>query len=200
VLLVAMKGCIVELNSGETLSMEPGECVLLEDVMKPGHRVKPLEHGEISVLFLTLPESYYHVGKEHLSLPSSFIAPIASRDPCPIDRPTTPELTTQSEQLDPSLLLSAWTVRRVRRFCLAIFGLSVSTLAADFLGKTAPLWLAVGIGGTSFVTAVTWAIVAGGDSLLSYFDFLFEKRKLQSSSAESYEVLDAPEMVTADPR
>ena len=198
-LMVALKGCILELNSGESLGLAAGDVVVLEDVLKPGHKVKPLEHGEISVLFLTLPQPYYHTGKEHSSLPNTFISPSIRRDPCPSDPDVTPELLGRSKPLEGSPIQSTWSTQKVRRLCLGIFGLSVSTLAADFLGKTAPLWLAVGIGGTSFVVAVTWATVTGGDALLTHLDLFFERRKLFSPSFDEQSTdVQTPDMELVD--
>ncbi|GKY96480.1 hypothetical protein MPSEU_000607400 [Mayamaea pseudoterrestris] len=184
VLMIALNACLLELNSGESLALAAGDVILLEDVLKPGHKIKPLEHNEISVMFLTLPVPYYHTGLDHLSLPSTFVSPSSQRDPCPSDPNAAPELLKSRVQNARLPLQSVWTMQRIRRLCLGIFGLSVSTLAADFLGKTAPLWLAVGIGGTSFVTAVTWGIVTGGDRLLTHVDWLLEKRKLNASFAD----------------
>ena len=198
-LMVALKGCILELNSGESLGLAAGDVVVLEDVLKPGHKVKPMEHGEISVLFLTLPHPYYHTGKEHSSLPSTFVSPSGRRDPCPNDPDVNAELLGPSKPLGASLIQSTWSVQKIRRLCLGIFGLSVSTLAADFLGKTAPLWLAVGIGGTSFVAAVTWATVTGGDALLTNLDLFFERRKLFAPDVDEHPTyLETPDIELDD--
>jgi hypothetical protein len=176
--MVALNGCLLELNSGESLALAAGDVILLEDALKPGHKVKPLEHNDLRVLYLTLPDPYYHTGKEHLSLPASFVLPTTKKGPCPNNPYVIAEVIGQPKEQMSLVPNTVWTAQRIRRVCLGIFGLSVSTLAADFMGKTAPLWLAVGIGGTSFVVAVTWSVVTGGDALLSHLIMLLEKRKL----------------------
>jgi hypothetical protein len=74
-----------------------------------------------------------------------------------------------------------WDGRRIRMLILGTIGLSLSTLAADFLGKTAPLWLAVGIGGTCFVAGSTYGITMAGDYLLTQLQLWFERRRLESN-------------------
>lgn len=191
--MVALNGCLLELNSGESMTLAAGDVVLLEDVLKPGHKVKPSDHGEISVLFMTLPQPYYHTGKDHLSLPNTFVEPSRRRDPCPTsgaDADDTPALMGNLDDRNRSSMESSWTTQQMRRIILGIFGLSVSALAADWLGKVAPLWVAVGIGGTCFVTGVTWAIINTGDALMTHFDVYMEKRKLQLQTEDENLVID----------
>lgn len=180
--MVALRRCLLELNSGETMTLAAGDLVLLEDVLKPGHKVKPLEQGDISVLFLTLPQPYYYTGKEHLSLPSSFVAPSKRINPCPSTAElvgAAPSSSSGSMKANIASMKDELTTQQTRTIFLAILGLSVSTIAVDFLGRTAPLWLAVGIGGTSFVAGGTWAITKCGNALLTSLDELLEKRKLE---------------------
>lgn len=70
---------------------------------------------------------------------------------------------------------------KIRKFLLGAVGLSLTTLMADFLGKVAPLWVAVGIGGTTFVAGGTYATVQGGDYLWTYMETWRERRRLELS-------------------
>ena len=70
---------------------------------------------------------------------------------------------------------------KVRKLLLGAVGVSLSTLMADFLGKVAPLWLAVGIGGTCFVVGGTIGIVQGGDYLLTEIEMWQERKRLDLS-------------------
>jgi hypothetical protein len=189
VLAVALTPVVVELNSGESLTLRVGQVILLEDVLKPGHKIRPLEKNhELLMLFLTLPQQYYATGINQISLPASFLTPTKRKDPCPnvrngeIDRG---EMAVDSSGAELTAGPMPWTAKRIRKVTLALIGVSLSTLAADFMGKTFPLWLAVGIGGTSFVAGATWAIVTGGDFLFTTADVWLERRKLTETSQSS---------------
>jgi hypothetical protein len=221
VLVVALSPMAMDLNSGESREFGAGSVILLEDVLIAGHRMRPLGSTKegVSVLFLTLPQQFAHAGRDHISLPASFLKPARRDDPCPNEHPLDDDargagfgasndtvvssknevsvggppsdpLATM-EELGPSNSgLSHWTPRRVRRGLLTIFGLSLSSLAADFLAKTAPLWLAVGVGGTCFVAACTWTMTAGGDALWMAVELQLERRKLGATSGDASLVLE----------
>jgi len=198
VLAVALSPLAVDLNSGETQNFAAGDVILLEDVLLPGHKMRPLHtsHG-VSLLFLTLPEQHTRTGKDSVSLPPALFK--RRTDPCPGEHPegsaevgstsnrlTRVDTTSSLGSIDADSLMSPgntfwWTSRQVRRLALAVVGMSLSTLAADFLGKTAPLWLAVGVGGTCFVGGGTWAFTALGDALWTAVQVGMEKRKLHTN-------------------
>jgi hypothetical protein len=221
VLVVALSPLIMDLNSGESREFGAGSVILLEDVLIAGHRMRPLGNTKegVSVLFLTLPQQFAHSGRDHISLPASFLRPAHRDDPCPNEHPwdedvrgsgfdvsnstvVSPKnevyvdgssgdpLATIEELGSSDTVPSHWTPRRLRRGLLAVFGLSLSSLAADFLAKTAPLWLAVGVGGTCFVAACTWAVAAGGDALWMAVELHLERRKLGATSGDASLVLE----------
>jgi hypothetical protein len=156
VLAIALSPFLLEVSSGETRTIQAGEAVLLEDVLIPGHKFKPLGHHDVKVLLLTLPQTHYITGKDKISISS-----YKKADPCPL--PAT-NLEQPPGTLQQSVVEQARRVFRIRRVAFGIAGLSLSTLIADFLGKTAPLWLAVGVGGTFFVVAGTAGTILLGES------------------------------------
>jgi hypothetical protein len=199
VLVVALSPYIMELNSGETLEFRVGDVVLLEDCLRPGHRMRPVPSGgpnNLRALFLTLPQQHYHTGKQYFSLKK---AVMRSQAPCEVRQVEAdlrevesfvgivPPETTVMIAPDISAMVQQpfqpefWDGRRIRMLILGTIGLSLSTLAADFLGKTAPLWLAVGIGGTCFVAGSTYGITMAGDYLLTQLQLWFERRRLESN-------------------
>jgi hypothetical protein len=193
VLVVALSPCIVELSSGESLEFQAGDVILLEDVLLPGHRVRPVQASDSSnsnglkLLFLTLPQQHLHAGRDHLSIRSATMTR-EKQDPCPdlaflevedFDAPV--EIPNPKPFLQP-FRQGFWDARRIRLFALGTIGMSLSTLAADFLGKTAPLWLAVGIGGTCFVVGTTYAVTLAGDHILNELELWYERRRLKRSN------------------
>jgi len=66
---------------------------------------------------------------------------------------------------------------------LGIAGLSLSTIVADFLGKTAPLWLAVGVGGLFFVVSTTVGTVVLGEAAANSFQAWQFQRRLKVDRA-----------------
>jgi hypothetical protein len=199
VLVVALSPYIMELNSGETLEFRVGDVVLLEDCLRPGHRMRPLRSGgpnNLRALFLTLPQQHYHIGKQHFSLKK---AVMRSQAPCEVRQVEddlrelesfvgiVPPKTTKMIAPDISSMVQQpfqpefWDGRRIRMLVLGTIGLSLSTLAADFLGKTAPLWLAVGIGGTCFVAGSTYSITMAGDYILTQLQLWIERSRLESN-------------------
>jgi hypothetical protein len=218
VLVVTLSPIAMDLNSGETREFQAGSVILLEDVLIAGHKMRPVANNSregVSVLFLTLPYQFVHTGREHISLPASFLKPVQRDDPCPnehapVDLSGGSSLMNETDgapagdaerdassvssinlMLDSSGTgLSFWRPRNVRRGLLAVFGLSLSSLAADFLAKTAPLWLAVGVGGTCFVAAGTWAMAVGGDALWMAVELQLERRKLGATSVDANLILE----------
>lgn len=218
VLVVTLSPIAMDLNSGETREFHAGSVILLEDVLLAGHKMRPLATNSregVSVLFLTLPHQFVHTGREHISLPASFLKPAHRDDPCPNEhesgdssgssslRNETDGVPTGGADDEDSTVssinlmldssgtgLAFWRPRNVRRGLLAVFGLSLSSLAADFLAKTAPLWLAVGVGGTCFVAAGTWAMAVGGDALWMAVELQLERRKLGATSVDANLILE----------
>ena len=190
VLTVALSPVVVELNSGETQTFQAGQVFLLEDVLLSGHRLKPLNGRDLKVLFLTLPQQHYHTGKQHVSLQvvnsnnnNNNNNKKGQQDPCP-DQPTTTKADGNNYSFQAAPDSSGMTTlggqqRRIRLTILGALGMSLSTLAADFLGKTAPLWLAVGVGGTCFVAGGTYAVTTAGDKLLTALELWTEQRRLR---------------------
>jgi hypothetical protein len=218
VLVVTLSPIAMDLNSGETREFHAGSVILLEDVLIAGHKMRPLANSRegVSVLFLTLPHQFVHTGRDHISLPASFLKPAHRDDPCPDEhapgdssgassllKNETDRLPAGDAEDEASAVssldlmlkssgtgLSFLIPRKVRRGLLAVFGLSLSSLVADFLAKTAPLWLAVGVGGTCFVAAGTWAMAVGGDALWMAFELQLERRRLGATSVDANLILE----------
>ena len=187
---VALSPLVLETNSGESKSIQPGQAILLEDGLSPGHKMVPVSHHEIQVLFLTLRQTHIHPGKERVSLPRSTAT--STVDPCPL-----PNVNGDSRL---QLLRRQNMVSNIlRRGLFGLTGLSFSTLMVDFLSKTAPLWLAVGVGGICFVTAGTLLAVWAGERTLVHIEVWLEQRQLQTGTTTSSTVLDE-ETVHASPK
>jgi hypothetical protein len=98
-------------------------------------------------------------------------------------------------QPPPSPFTQWWKHRDAGRWVvLGVAGLSVSTLMADFLGKTAPLWLAVGVGGGCFVAASTYTFCRAGNALWTALEMWYEQHRLgeplQASSSSSSNTME----------
>ena len=190
VLAVALSPIQIALDSDETKQFQAGDVILLEDILQPGHTIRPIPSSsqhqkkqDVQVLFLTLPQKHFHTGREHFSLENAVLQEVtkkATEDPCPEEHPW-------SSPLDPAFLAnkiarrrrsSALSPQKVRRGALSVVGLSLSLFAADFLGKTAPLWLAVGVGGTCFVGGGTYSFVKIAENLLGSAEVWQEERAL----------------------
>lgn len=177
VLAIALSPLVIELNSGESQTFEAGDVILLEDVLLPGHRMRSLS-GVLKVLYLTLPQDHYHTGKDNVSL--NFRKSMS--DPCVDSLDTSKTKDEVHKTPSKSVTQNIWTPRRTRIAILGVIAMSFSTLAVDFLGKTAPLWLAVGVGGTFFVIGSTVGLTAAADALITAGELWREKRKLTSST------------------
>lgn len=168
--------------------------------------------GDIKLLFLTLPHHHYRVGKENFSLQAAI--EMKPKDPCPdknfTGQPSNHDVFTtfvvqneKNESINSSEIIIKrqgryntmnriirrsstfyWNSRRLRLFMLSTVGISISALAADFIGRTAPLWLAVGIGGVFFVGFGTFGFTVVMDRLLSSIELNNELRRL-AAAAES---------------
>ena len=170
-LCVALTECLLEVSGGANKLIHPGQVVLLEDVLIPGHKFKPLQ-ADVRVLLLTLPKTHYATGKEHLSLPPQVLMSNDDvGDPCPV---------VPAQQRTAQAVRREARDARLLRIVLGLTGLSVSTLLADFLGKTAPLWLAVGVGGSCFVVAGTAGTIALGETLVFQLQAWLQQRRLQN--------------------
>jgi hypothetical protein len=66
----------------------------------------------------------------------------------------------------------------VRRSILTGLGVALSLLLADWLGKVAPIWLSVGIGGGCLVVGGTLGFVKSSESLLDQIDLYRERKRL----------------------
>jgi hypothetical protein len=75
--------------------------------------------------------------------------------------------------------------RQLRFFLFGTVAFSLSTLMADFLGRTAPLWLAVGVGGTCFVIGATYGITMASDYVYTAFMLWYERRKFETNRGKS---------------
>jgi hypothetical protein len=260
VLVVALSPVTIEVNAGEIQHFLPGDVILLEDVLRPGHKMRPSHQSsssgsgtsagsgsggthhhpaDVQLLFLTLPNPYHHMGKEHVSLAalgSNSQSRLALMNPCPntvvpsgsisgisgssttSESDTMPELessgtsassssgsgsatetgyakdTSRTTTTHPFLLyqppsspLSQWLNHpdAARWVVLGVAGLSASTLVADFLGKTAPLWLAVGVGGGCFVAASTYCFCQAGNAVWTALEVWYQQRRLGESPSPS---------------
>mmetsp|Transcript_4163 Transcript_4163/g.5458 ORF Transcript_4163/g.5458 Transcript_4163/m.5458 type:complete len:388 (-) Transcript_4163:395-1558(-) len=167
-LAVALSPLTIETNSGESKQIQAGQVILLEDVLLAGHKLLPMPNHALQVLFLTLPQTHYHPGKDRVSLHKSTNGR-SSIHPCPVPDDNAPQGRKQQNFL---------TSRILSRGILGMIGLSLSTLAADFFSKTAPLWLAVGVGGTCFVAGGTALAVLAGETAITNMEVMFEQRRL----------------------
>jgi hypothetical protein len=178
VLAVALAPFTMELDSGESLEFRAGDVVLLEDSLRPGHRMIVSDNHSLSILFVTLPQPHYHTGKQHLSLKK---AVAQKTTPC-LERNGLDDFAqSRASSIRPSVV---WDARRIRLVFLGTVALSISTLAADFLGKTAPLWLAVGVGGTCFVVGSTYGLTLAGDYVFTALELWRERRRLESQTSK----------------
>ena len=171
ILAVALSEFLLEVSSGATKAIHPGQAILLEDVLIPGHRLKPINHHDVRVMLLTLPRTHYSIGKDQISIP---ITAKKMGDPCPV-----------SSNQDKSSIIVLQQMGREKgllRVLLGITGLSLSTIMADFIGKTAPLWLAVGVGGTFFVLSGTICTIMLGEVAYSNFQAWAQQRRLRTSA------------------
>ena len=211
-LVVALKRMEMTLNSGETKILKAGDVVLLEDVVSGGHKLKALEGFDMTYLLLTLPQHYHHVGRDQMALKRSSTekreSPCANeQQPPPVGSGGTAFVNRQAIPKQESLSSKTWEKiltggnvpegqvapfrePKLRKLILGAIGVSFSALVADFLGKVAPLWLAVGIGGTCFVIGGTAAVVQGGDYLCTELEMWHERKRLEVPSIDDEEIIE----------
>jgi hypothetical protein len=146
-LLIPLKPLELLLNSGEEQAFQPGDVILLEDVIQGGHKIRS-QDGDLSALLLTLPQ--------HVSLNSSRRAVFCQ----------TP--SSRSRMLP-----------QIRKALFGGIGLGLSSLGAVFLGKVAPLWLSVGVGGLCFITGGTYAAVTCGEYAWQEVELALERQRLK---------------------
>lgn len=183
-LVVALSSLEIVLNSGQSQIFQPGDVILLENVVSGGHKLKGHDQQSMSVMILTLTQHYHQVGKDKTSLQSILaknvkISPCSTTDGLEFSVP--PEMEDERDLGNKvgRVLRKLQQPRSIRRYILTVFGLSLSTLLGDFMGKAAPLWLAVVFGGGCFVTGGTLAFVTIGDKALDELEMWRERRQLR---------------------
>lgn len=166
-LLIPLKPLELLLNSGEQRLFEAGDVILLEDVLAAGHKIRsPNEHQDMSALLLTLPQHYHHVGKDRVSLTTS------NRNKAIVGCETSRDALIRE---------------RIRKTIFAGIGLGLSSFFAVFLGKVAPLWLSVGVGGTCFIVGGTYATVQCGEYMWQEGELAVERRWLKAQYQQDEE-------------
>jgi hypothetical protein len=188
-LLVALSPLEVSLDSGQSQIFAPGDVILLEDTISAGHKLKGVDNKDMTVMILTLTEHYHQVGKDKTSLTSILNKDLRWKiSPCPNGLEfTRVELEPVGFGNQVGRLLRKLQPRSVRRYVLSVLGLSASTILADFMGKVAPLWLAVLFGGGCFVAGGTAAFVKVGDKAMDEFEMWKEQRQLRLQGPELVE-------------
>jgi hypothetical protein len=208
-LVVPLTKVQVVLNSGQSRTFSPGQVILLENVITGGHKLQGHEQRDMTVLLLTLPHVYHQVGRDHNALQLIFEKSFWKQNPCRTGRMTTTATTTpggtggNSQQQctnvydpyhssDPIRsfrlnVLARWVgpPRAMRRIGLGAIGFVLSMVLADFLGKCAPLGLAVAFGGGAIVAGGTFGLVRLGEYGLDELDIWHEKRLLRLTSSSS---------------
>jgi hypothetical protein len=144
-LLIPLKPLELLLNSGEEQAFQPGDVILLEDVIKGGHKIRS-QGEDLSALLLTLPQ--------HVSLNSSRRAAFCQ--------------SSSHSRILP----------QIRKALFGGIGLGLSSLGAVFLGKVAPLWLSVGVGGLCFITGGTYATIMCGEYIWQEVELTLERQRL----------------------
>ena len=183
-LVIALTKLEVVLNSGQVQTFAPGDVILLEDVLSGGHKLKGHDQHDMTVMILTLPHHYHQVGKDKSSLKDIF-KHAKMMNPCPTEWEnfTSDSLVSFPQKM--GLVLKRLQPRSIRKFFLTVVGLSISTLVGDFMGKVAPLWLAVVFGGGCFVAGGTFSFVKFGDYCLDELGTWQEKQQLRLESTET---------------
>jgi hypothetical protein len=173
------------------------------------------ESKNLTVLLITLPNKHHHIGKQYISIKAALKTHSQKSIPCIVSQASDdsdkermnykhedPEfatismtdaslntssilLTSPDGFIDSSPALFSDAGRRIRIVILGTIAFSLSTLMADFLGRTAPLWLAVGVGGTCFVLGSTYAITIFSEFLYTSISLWHERRKLENTSSQS---------------
>lgn len=74
---------------------------------------------------------------------------------------------------------------KIRRSILMGLGAATSLLLADWLGKVAPIWLSVGIGGGCLVVGGTFGFVKSSESLLDQVEVYRERRRYSTKHQQA---------------
>jgi hypothetical protein len=184
-LVVALTSLEVMLNSGQKQTFQQGDVILLEDVVSGGHKLKGRDNQDMTVMILTLPNHYHQVGKDKSSL-ENILNKHWKANPCKTG------LEKKNDALPNKIgdairnLRPELSERTVRRTILTSIGLTLATIAGDFMGQVAPLWLAVLFGGGCFVTGGTVAFVRIGEYGLNELEIWQERRQLQIQSEDFF--------------
>ena len=199
-LVVPLTTMEIVLNSGQTRIFEPGDVVLLENCLTGGHILQGHEGHDMVVMMLTLPHAYHHAGKHQNSLSSIFENNFWKQNPCNTGLANTGGDTGVGGQ-GPRADLVRWTksYRVRRRLGLGVIGAGISLALADFLGKVAPLKLAVAAGGGLVAMGGTYGIVKLGELGLDELDYWNERRllRLQDGASSSSKATAREEIGTA---
>jgi hypothetical protein len=191
-LVVALTAMEIILDSGATHTFESGDVVLLEDVVRGGHKLQGHANQDMTVMIVTMPQTYHQVGKDKLSL-QKFMAQLES--PCATDGDDPSKWGTRmgdalTKTKRPNRMaetMRSISPRSIRQYILGVVGVSASALLGDFMGKVAPLWVAVVFGGGCFVAGGTFAFVKVGDYLLEELQLWQERRQLRLKDDEENE-------------
>jgi len=192
-LVIALTPLEVELNSGTRKTFSAGDMILLEDVVSGGHKLKGHDNKDMTVVILTLPKHYHHLGKEKSSL-DHLKRKDYKKNPCKTELEkrqggstgVARKMGDAIRSLRPELSEGA-----IKRTILTSIGLTLSTIAGDFMGKVAPLWLAVLFGGGCFVTGGTVAFVRIGEYGINELETWRERRQLQINGRDLKKVQEA---------
>jgi hypothetical protein len=197
-LVVALTPLEIVLNSNEKRIFYPGDVILFENCLLGGHILQGHEGRDMIAMMLTLPHPYHHVGKERNSLSSilnwkqnpcktGLVKRGKSRNGCGGDSSST---NLEGIDTDINNILAKWTRSSQfprRRLVLGVIGGGLSLVLADFLGKVAPIALAVAAGGGLVAAGGAFGFVKLGEYGLDELDFWRERRllRLQDGSSDS---------------
>ncbi|CAJ1934468.1 unnamed protein product [Cylindrotheca closterium] len=184
-LVIAMTPLEVELNSGSKKVFQAGDIILLEDVLSGGHKLKGHDHKDMTVMILTLPRNYHHLGKEKTSL-DHLLKKDYKKNPCKTELEKQENGNVVAHKMGDAIrsLRPQLSEGAIRRTILTSVGLTLSTIAGDFMGKVAPLWLAVLFGGGCFVTGGTVAFVRIGEFGINELEMWRERKQLQINGSD----------------
>jgi len=178
-LVVPLTPLEIVLNSGQTRIFEPGDVILLENCLTGGHILQGHEGHDMVVVLLTLPHPYHHAGKDRNSLSSIFENNFWKQNPCKTGLANNGSGSGANREGRSDLARWSQSYRLRRRLGLGVIGAGISMALADFLGKVAPLALAVAAGGGLVAMGGTYGLVKLGEFGLDELDFWQERRLLR---------------------
>ena len=86
-LIIALSPLEIVLNSGQVQTFQPGNVILLENGVSGGHKLQSIpgqSQQDMTVVIVTLPQHYHHLGKDKVSLQPTITASMQLRkNPCP---------------------------------------------------------------------------------------------------------------------